>query len=109
MITRIELKNIASYDGEGAVIEDLSKVNFLYGTNGSGKTTISRYLHSTISEPESAVFSDCKIERNEECELVVYNQDFKNKIYQSSELPGVFTIGETTKEHLNNIEQLKKQ
>lgn len=109
MITRIELKNVASYDDRGAIIEDMGKVNFLYGTNGSGKTTISRYLHSTISDAPSTDFSDCRLESNNGCELIVYNQDFKNRIYQATELPGIFTIGESTIEQLNKIDQLKKE
>lgn len=109
MITRITLKNIASYDDTGSVIQDLSAVNFLYGTNGSGKTTISRYLHSVNCEVQSTDFADCQIESDDDCEVVVYNQDFKNKIYQTGKLPGVFTIGEDTIEHVSKIEQLKEE
>ena len=37
-------KNVTVYDdNEGINIKDLDKVNFIYGANGSGKTTISRY------------------------------------------------------------------
>ena len=44
MIIRIEIKNVASYDKEGVVFDNLQKVNFIFGGNGTGKTTLSRFL-----------------------------------------------------------------
>jgi len=40
MIEKIEIKGIASFDEKGQVLDRLEKVNILYGSNGSGKTTI---------------------------------------------------------------------
>ena len=42
MIEKIEIKNTATYINE--VLDNLSKVNFIYGNNGSGKTTVSRII-----------------------------------------------------------------
>ena len=44
MISKIEIKNIASFDASGVVIDGLKKINFIYGSNGCGKTTISKCL-----------------------------------------------------------------
>ena len=44
MIKKIVIKDVASYDHEGCTFEDLAKVNIIYGGNGTGKTTISRFL-----------------------------------------------------------------
>lgn len=44
MIKRITMKNCATYNDMGAVIDDCDRVNFIYGHNGSGKSTISNYL-----------------------------------------------------------------
>ena len=45
MIEKIEVKKVASYDETGIKITNLKKVNFIYGANGCGKTTISKFLH----------------------------------------------------------------
>ena len=50
MIESITIKKIATYDDIGVQINDLKKVNFIYGTNGSGKTTISNFLFSAADE-----------------------------------------------------------
>jgi AAA15 family ATPase/GTPase len=39
MIEKLEIKNIATFDENGIQIDDLKKINFIYGANGSGKTT----------------------------------------------------------------------
>lgn len=44
MIKKITIRDVASYDHEGIVLDDLRKVNFIYGGNGCGKTTLSRLL-----------------------------------------------------------------
>ena len=36
MIEEIVIKNTASYDKDGIVIDGLNALNFIYGTNGSG-------------------------------------------------------------------------
>ena len=59
MIKKIVIKDVASYDAEGVVLDDLRKVNFIYGGNGTGKTTISRVLGSVNPEVE---FPGCEVE-----------------------------------------------
>ena len=44
MIERIVIKDVATFDDSEHVMEDLGKLNFIFGSNGSGKTTISRVL-----------------------------------------------------------------
>ena len=58
MISKIMIRNVATYDNVGVAVENLGKVNFIYGANGCGKTTISNFLNNTEGEQ----FSDCKIE-----------------------------------------------
>ena len=41
MISKIMIRNVATYDNVGVAVENLGKVNFIYGANGCGKTTIS--------------------------------------------------------------------
>ena len=58
MIKRITMKKCATYDETGVVINDCDRVNFIYGHNGSGKSTISNFLDDQ-SEPK---FTDCSLE-----------------------------------------------
>lgn len=104
MIKTINMKNCASYDNEGISICDCNRVNYIYGHNGSGKSTISNYLQ----DPSLAQFCDCSIEweLGTESEVHVYNKTFRQKNLQS--MPGVFTLGEATTEQIKHLEELKE-
>ena len=104
MIKTINMKNCASYDDEGISICNCNKVNYIYGHNGSGKSTISNYLQT----PSLAQFGDCSIEweLGTEAEVLVYNKNFRLKNLQS--MPGVFTLGEATAEQIKHLEELKQ-
>ena len=39
MIIRIDIKDVASFDIDGVSFDNMQKVNFIYGGNGTGKTT----------------------------------------------------------------------
>jgi wobble nucleotide-excising tRNase len=52
MIKKITIRDVASYDSEGVVFDGLQKVNFIYGGNGTGKTTISRFLAGPDKRPD---------------------------------------------------------
>ena len=107
MIKEIKMKNCASYSSEGSALLDCAKVNFVYGPNGSGKSTISNYLR----KPDLPLFSECSIEWDSHMseDLVVYNQRFRKANFGTSDIPGVFTLGEGSIEELRQIETLKKK
>ena len=44
MIKSIRIAGIATYTGPPEVLSDLSIFNFIYGSNGSGKMTITRVI-----------------------------------------------------------------
>lgn len=44
MIKKITISNEASYGKEPVVISDLKEINYFFGANASGKTTISRVI-----------------------------------------------------------------
>ena len=46
MIQKIVIKNTATFDTEGVEFDNLKKINFIYGANGCGKTTISNIIAS---------------------------------------------------------------
>jgi wobble nucleotide-excising tRNase len=95
MIESITIKDVASYGSDAAALNDLKDCNYIFGPNGSGKTTIGRIINNPSQ------FASCTVSWKGGMPLLpfVYNQDFINANYQASDgLPGVFTLGE------NNIE-----
>ena len=98
MIESIRMACVASYSQTPQFLTALSRFNFLYGSNGSGKTTISRVLADDGGFPACSVtWSGLKLQ------TMVYNRDFVTKNFsQSTELKGIFTLGE------KNIESIKK-
>lgn len=108
MIQNINIKNIATYDCfSGISVNELKKINFIYGANGSGKTTISNYL----KEIENKQFSDCSIVWKNSIQLptLVYNKKFREETFGGGSIPGVFTLGKATKEDLSEINVLNEE
>ena len=103
MIQSISLKNIASYDTTGIDITDLKKINFIYGANGSGKTTITKL----IADPSLPAFQNSSLTWKNGLQLkaLVYNKDFKEKNFGKGSINGVFTLGQATKEEIEIIAQ----
>lgn len=91
------MRNCATYPSDGASIEDCQKVNFFYGTNGSGKSTISNFLNN----PTGAQYRDCEIdwENNAAVDVVVYNREFCDRNFKEN-IAGVFTLGQATIEDI---------
>jgi len=104
MITNIEISQAASYGTDVQSTGDLAKFNFFFGSNGSGKTTISRLL---ANEGEFAA-SKVSWSQNDKLETLVYNKDFIDANFSQSELKGVFTLGESTIEMVNEIAGLRE-
>jgi wobble nucleotide-excising tRNase len=65
-------------------------VNFIYGANGCGKTTISNFLYNlTDNKYNSCTFSW----QNETHLTLVYNKDFREKKLWKGKLGELFTLG----------------
>lgn len=89
MIRKIELQNVPPYLGETQVVEP-RKVNFVFGLNGSGKTTFSQYLRS----PKNSEYADCHLDwSGKPIECAVYNRDYVKENFNESTVPGIFTLG----------------
>ena len=103
MINRIHIKNKATFNSEGVDIENLNVINIIYGANGSGKSTISRIV-ANINE-----YPDCTLEWKDELplDILIYNKDFCDRNY-SELIPGVFTLGEASKDSLCQIEEKQR-
>lgn len=83
----------------------LRELNFVYGANGSGKTTISRALDRGEGDPTTAIqWTD-----GQRPETVrVYNRDFVARTLANvGDLPGVFLLGEDSAEVTDRIKSLR--
>lgn len=106
MITRISLQNTATFGNEAQTMDKLKKLNFVFGSNGSGKTTISRVLRS----PEQ--YQNCNVawENGSVFPCKVYNSDFVAENFKDdSDMPGIFTLGKEELETKEKIRELEKK
>jgi wobble nucleotide-excising tRNase len=103
LIEQINLKSAATYDEVGATLGNLKKVNFIYGNNGAGKTTISEVIRDENG------FPDCQIQwKNNKMVSYVYNRNFVNENFRQSEsIKGIFTLGKESVDLHTKIEELK--
>jgi predicted ATPase len=69
MIQKIIIKNTATFDTEGVEIDNLRKINFIYGANGCGKTTIS----NVIASPDTYADSSIVWSADDKEDVLVYN------------------------------------
>ncbi|MCQ2646522.1 AAA family ATPase [Helicobacter pylori] len=109
-ISQISLKKVATFDENGASFKDLNSINFIYGANGSGKTTTSSFLKNLAENGIEDKFANSKIEwyNSEDLKIEVYNKQFKEEQFRNSQVKGIFTLGKKTNENLEKIE-IKKE
>ena len=106
MIESITISNVATYGQNPEVLTNLSQFNFFFGSNGTGKTTISRVIEN------ASIFPTCHVtwKGGTKQQLMVYNCDFVDRNFnQSDELKGVFTLGEKQKNTLTKIATAKTE
>jgi wobble nucleotide-excising tRNase len=104
MIESISIASIATFGPDPEILKDLSLFNFLFGSNGTGKTTISRVIAAENS------FPTCKVtwKAGTKLQPMVYNHDFvEHNFIQSTELKGIFTLGEKQVDTLAKIASAK--
>lgn len=106
MIKSISISKVATYGNDFAVLSPLNKINFIYGANGSGKTTISRI----VANPDS--YKGCMLTWNAGHEMLtlVYNRDFVSQNFnESAEIKGIFTLGKKDKELEEKIASAQRE
>lgn len=100
MIESIAIKDVATYGNVAEQMSLLSKLNFIYGANGSGKTTISRVIADETRFPACTV----NWKGGARLQTLVYNRDFVAANFnQTNDLKGIFTLGQQDIETLNKI------
>jgi len=105
MITEMTVKNIATYTAP-VTLSDIRKINYIFGPNGSGKTTIGRAIEQAEGH------SDCQLSwtGGAPLEVMVYNRDFVDRNFNlTSPVRGVFTLGENQVQAETQIATLRPQ
>jgi wobble nucleotide-excising tRNase len=104
MIESISISDVATYAIPPERLDGLSQFNFLFGSNGTGKTTVSRVI------ADEGKFPTCNVtwKAGTKLQPLVYNHDFVERNFnQSAELKGVFTLGEKQVDTLAKIATAK--
>lgn len=99
------MKNVATYNQTGTYLDDLKKVNFIYGNNGAGKTTISEFIRKEED------FPNCILEwEDKKTATYVYNRNFVNENFRlDNPIKGIFTLGRESVELQVKIADLKNK
>lgn len=105
MIAEIRMKDVASYKDE-VIINTNTQVNLFYGLNGSGKTTISRFLRNLLYKD----FASCSLFLHDPADIpdiYVYNQDYIDEnFYEKDNQQGIFTVGQDAVEAEKELENI---
>jgi len=106
MIEAITIADTATFAAQPETMHGLSQVNFIYGANGTGKTTITRVI------ADEKAYPTCKVtwKRGTPLQPMVYNRDFVDRNFNpSTDLKGVFTLGEKQADSLAKIATAKAE
>lgn len=104
MIQSISILNVATFHPTIATtLDDLRQFNYIFGSNGTGKTTISR----VIADAAFSTTCRCAWQNGQPLKTVVLNRDFVEKNFD--QMRGVFTLGEKEKDTEDKIKAAKEQ
>jgi wobble nucleotide-excising tRNase len=91
MISELKISSIATFT-EIAVMKPL-KINFCYGANGGGKTTIANVIADCPDNGAEITWI------NEPLQTLAYNRNFvEDNFAETSKISGIFTLGKESKE-----------
>lgn len=106
MIESVTISRVATFGATPEALTGLSQINFLFGSNGTGKTSISRVIADESSFPTCSV----TWAGGTKLEALVYNRDFvERNFHQTDELKGVFTLGEKQLDTIAKIARAKEE
>lgn len=108
MLESLRVADVATYTADGQSMASLSRFNYIYGPNAAGKTTLSKL----IASPEEACFTSCSLrwKNADALQSFVYNRDFVSKNFSAStQLKGIFTLGEESVAAIQAIATAKKE
>jgi wobble nucleotide-excising tRNase len=101
MIKKLTIHKVATYTDKVEI--EPTEVNYLFGSNGTGKSTFTK----VIANPHN--YNDSIIEwKTTPIETLVYNKDFvKDNFGESSSIKGIFTLGKGATDAKKFIEVTK--
>lgn len=100
MIKHIKLQGIATYTEPVDI--DFKDINFIYGGNGTGKTTLSKVISGELQGELCTVQTDGA--SNEM--TLVYNKSFVEKNFREvGDIAGIFTLGKDSGDILDLIKE----
>lgn len=103
MISKIQITNVATY--KSTTIIEPKAINFIYGGNGTGKTTLSRVLANSTDDKATMEWAS-----SDHPKVIVYNRDFvESNFSEDKSLPGIFTLGSESVDLQSEIEELKNK
>ncbi len=102
MITEVDLSGTPCF-APRAVLKDLKKVNFIFGPNGTGKTSITRILSQGPDDSRITCSADDSSDR----EILVLNSTYIKETFQEAE-KGIFFLGKQSITNENEIEEHKR-
>lgn len=100
MINSLIIKKVASYDDTGINITDLKKVNFFFGFNGTGKSTIAKYIYN-LSLPPNQISNDYSYCSQigydvSNHHILTFDEKFTEENFINNDnLKGVFSLNQT--------------
>ena len=104
LITSIKLDSCTPF--RDAEFRECKKVNFIFGANGSGKSTVSLLL-SGVNDERLAHSSICWDNPSSHEMVYVYNRGFRRNNFRQF-IPGIFTVGDETS-GTGQLEDLKNE
>lgn len=108
MLTEIKLKGFASFKHETCLQTD-KPINFVYGLNGTGKSSLTRYL-AHRDDPKYAQCSITPTIDPDKEEILVYNQDFIHDTFvERDRQNGVFTLSKQNKKAYDAIQKATQE
>jgi wobble nucleotide-excising tRNase len=106
MIESLSIAKTATYGAEPQTLAGLARFNFLFGSNGAGKTTITKVIANPGAHPNCAV----TWKKGAPLEPLVYNRDFVERNFNAApRLKGIFTLGEQDIANLDAIAAKKAE
>lgn len=108
MITDVNIYPYVPFnrDSEMSKLDKMQPVCFIFGSNGSGKTTISQFIKDKTDENSDNITWDDRFDTK----VYVYNRNFVRKNFLSgTTIPGVFTIGQEEVAAKQEIERLSNE
>lgn len=104
MLTEIKLNGFASFKHEACLQTD-KPVNFVYGLNGTGKSSLTRYL-AHPDDPKYALCSMTPVIDPDKEEILVYNQDYiHDNFVERDHQNGIFTLSKQNKKAYDAIQK----